>query len=92
MAPHYSILAWKITWAEELDGLKSRGPKESEKQYIELGVIFSDSPHLWILFIQWLTLSALYASFGYKVGLVANGVVAILCSPLLLENILVMKL
>ena len=92
MAPHSSILAWKITWAEELDGLKSRGPKESDKQYIELGVIFSDFPHLWFLFIQWVTLSALYASFGYKVGLVANGVVPILCSPLLLENTLVMKL
>ena len=67
-------------------------PKESDKQYVELGVIFSDSLHLRFLFMQWVTLSALYASFGYKVGFVANGVVPILCSPLLLENTLVMKL
>ena len=25
MAPHYSILAWKIPWAEEPGGLQSMG-------------------------------------------------------------------
>ena len=28
MATHSSILAWKIPWTEELDGLQSMGHKE----------------------------------------------------------------
>ena len=30
MAPHASILAWKIPWAEEPAGLQSMGHKESD--------------------------------------------------------------
>ena len=30
MATHFSILAWRIPWAEELGGLQSMGPKESD--------------------------------------------------------------
>ena len=30
MAIHSSILAWKIPWTEELGGLKSMGPQESD--------------------------------------------------------------
>ena len=30
MAPHSSILAWRIPWTEELGGLQSRGCKESD--------------------------------------------------------------
>ena len=29
MATHSSILAWRIPWMEELGGLQSTGPKES---------------------------------------------------------------
>ena len=29
MAPHSSILAWRIPWTEELGGLQSTGRKES---------------------------------------------------------------
>ena len=31
MATHSSILAWRIPWTEELGGLQSTGPKESDK-------------------------------------------------------------
>ena len=30
MAPHSSILAWRIPWTEELGGLQSTGRKESD--------------------------------------------------------------
>ena len=30
MAPHSSILAWRIPWTEELGGLQSMGHKESD--------------------------------------------------------------
>ena len=30
MATHSSILAWRIPWTEELDGLQSTGHKESD--------------------------------------------------------------
>ena len=30
MATHSSILAWRILWMEELDGLQSTGRKESD--------------------------------------------------------------
>ena len=30
MAPHSSILAWKIPWTEEPGGLQSMGPQESD--------------------------------------------------------------
>ena len=30
MATHSSILAWRIPWMEELDGLQSTGRKESD--------------------------------------------------------------
>ena len=30
MATHSSILAWRILWMEELDGLQSMGRKESD--------------------------------------------------------------
>ena len=30
MAIHSNILAWKIPWTEELGGLKSMGPQESD--------------------------------------------------------------
>ena len=30
MATHYSILAWRIPWMEELGGLQSTGRKESD--------------------------------------------------------------
>ena len=30
MATHFSILAWRIPWAEEPGGLQSMGPKESD--------------------------------------------------------------
>ena len=30
MATHYSILAWRIPWAEEHGGLSPRGRKESD--------------------------------------------------------------
>ena len=30
MAPHSSILAWRIPWTEELGGLESTGRKESD--------------------------------------------------------------
>ena len=30
MAPHSSILAWRIPWMEELGGLQSTGRKESD--------------------------------------------------------------
>ena len=30
MAPHSSILAWRIPWTEELGGLQSTGCKESD--------------------------------------------------------------
>ena len=30
MATHSSILAWRISWTEEPDGLQSRGHKESD--------------------------------------------------------------
>ena len=30
MAPHFSILAWEITWTEEPNGLPSMGPQESD--------------------------------------------------------------
>ena len=30
MATHSSILAWRIPWTEELDGLQSTGRKESD--------------------------------------------------------------
>ena len=30
MAPHSSILAWRIPWMEELGGLQSTGCKESD--------------------------------------------------------------
>ena len=30
MATHASILAWKIPWTEEPDGLLSMGPQESD--------------------------------------------------------------
>ena len=29
MATHYSILAWRIPWTEELGGLQSRGLQQS---------------------------------------------------------------
>ena len=38
MATHSSILAWRISWTEEPDGLESRGHKESDltkqQQYV----------------------------------------------------------
>ena len=30
MATHSSILAWEISWTEELDGLQSKGLQKSE--------------------------------------------------------------
>ena len=30
MAPHSSVLAWRIPWMEELGGLQSMGHKESD--------------------------------------------------------------
>ena len=30
MATHFSILAWRIPWTEELGGLQSTGRKESD--------------------------------------------------------------
>ena len=30
MAPHSSILVWRIPWTEELGGLQSTGRKESD--------------------------------------------------------------
>jgi len=30
MATHYSIIAWRIPWIEELGGLQSMGRKESD--------------------------------------------------------------
>ena len=30
MATHSTILAWKIPWTEELDGLQSMGSQESD--------------------------------------------------------------
>ena len=30
MATHFSILAWEISWTEELGGLQPRGHKESD--------------------------------------------------------------
>ena len=30
MAPHSSILAWRIPWTEEPGGLQSRGSQESD--------------------------------------------------------------
>ena len=30
MATHFSILAWRIPWMEELGGLQSTGHKESD--------------------------------------------------------------
>ena len=30
MATHFSILAWRIPWTEELGGLQSMGRKESD--------------------------------------------------------------
>ena len=30
MATHFSILAWRIPWTEEIDGLQSMGSKESD--------------------------------------------------------------
>ena len=30
MTTHAGILAWRITWIEELDGLQSMGHKESD--------------------------------------------------------------
>ena len=32
MAPHSSVLAWRIPWMEELGGLQSMGHKESDKE------------------------------------------------------------
>ena len=32
MASHSSILAWKIPWTEELDGLQSMGSQESDTE------------------------------------------------------------
>ena len=33
MATHYSILAWKIQWTEELGGLQSMGSQESDNDF-----------------------------------------------------------
>ena len=30
MALHYSMLAWKIPWTEEVGGLQSKGSQESD--------------------------------------------------------------
>ena len=34
MAPHSSILAWKIAWAEESVGLRSTGPQTVEHDWV----------------------------------------------------------
>ena len=38
MATHYSILAWRIPWMEELCGLQSTGRKESDTTSLSLSL------------------------------------------------------
>ena len=51
MATHSRILAWKILWTEETDGLQSMGHKESD-----MTEQLSMNAHLWgsLLFLFWL--------------------------------------
>ena len=43
MAPHSSILAWRIPWTEEPGGLQSRGVTESDRtEQLTLSHLFMD--------------------------------------------------
>ena len=48
MTTHSSILAWRIPWAEEPDGLQSMGRRESATtERLTLIHLFILSPYLW---------------------------------------------
>ena len=51
MATHSSILAWRIPWTEETDGLQSMGHKESDMtERLTLNMVFTKSNSCQLVF------------------------------------------